>query len=83
MEWYVVVGSFTATIYIVVNILFAKAVIFDDFEIEYFLNPLYIYEENEVNIFGCAVLTVLGNIFLAPIAICYWFCKLCTVGRKR
>lgn len=80
MGWYIV--GFLIGLGIVLNVVFAKCIIFEDFEIENLLNPLCIYEEVEVNVFGCAVLTILGNLLLAPIAVCYWFYKLCTVGRK-
>ena len=46
------------------------------------LNPIYIYEHTSCNIFGTICLTILVN-FLCPIvSICYWFYKLCTIGRK-
>ena len=46
------------------------------------LNPIYIYEHTNCNIFGTICLTILVNL-LCPIAtICYWVYKLCTVGRK-
>lgn len=47
-----------------------------------FVNPVFIYEHNYVNAFGALVLCLLYSL-LCPIAtICYWFYKLCTVGRK-
>lgn len=46
------------------------------------LNPIYIYQHTNCNIFGTICLTILVNL-LCPIAtICYWVYKLCTVGRK-
>ena len=51
--------------------------------IENFINPINVYRLNEVNVFGCILLTILGNIMFPYYAICYWFYKLCTVGRKR
>lgn len=51
--------------------------------IENFINPIYVYMLNKVNVFGCILLTILGNIMFPYYAIWYWFCKLCTVGRKR
>lgn len=47
------------------------------------INPIVIYRNNQVNWFGCIVLTILAHIVAGPIfAIGYWFYKLCTVGRK-
>ena len=51
--------------------------------IENFINPINVYQLNKVNIFGCILLTILGNIMFPYYAIGYWFCKLCTVGRKK
>lgn len=51
--------------------------------IENFVNPVNVYRLNKVNVFGCILLTILGNIMFPYCAIWYWFCKLCTVGRKR
>lgn len=47
-----------------------------------FLNPIYIYEQVRVNWFG-AIMVMLFYTALCPLAaICYWFYKLCTVGRR-
>ena len=51
--------------------------------IENFINPIDVYRLNKVNVFGCILLTILGNIMFPYYAICYWFYKLCTVGRKK
>lgn len=51
--------------------------------IENFINPINVYKLNKVNVFGCILLTILGNIMFPYYAIYYWFYKLCTVGRKR
>ena len=50
----------------------------DDFR---FLNPIWVYKNIKVNIFGTIFLTVLFNIIILPYALIYWFYKLCTVGR--
>ena len=47
------------------------------------INPIVIYEENNINIFGCILLTILGNVVFLPVSICYWVYKLCTVGRSK
>lgn len=56
---------------------------FSDVEGFEFMNPLWWYRNYSVNLFG-AVICSLGFNILCPIgAICYWFYKLCTVGRKK
>ena len=45
-------------------------------------NPLYIYEHTRCNWFGTIVITILWNMYMLPVAICYWTYKLFTVGRK-
>lgn len=54
---------------------------FDAYDVE-FLNPRYLYRRFRVNWFGLTVLTIVLNVLIAPVALCYWFYKLCTVGRK-
>lgn len=46
-------------------------------------NPYWSYKyHTNVNVFGAIMLSLLYTI-LCPIgAICYWFYKLCTIGRK-
>lgn len=47
-----------------------------------FINPLFIYKHNKVNWFGALVIALFYSI-LCPIGtFCYWFYKICTVGRK-
>lgn len=45
-------------------------------------NPVTIYENHKVNYFGAFMITLFSNCSLFIYAICYWFYKLCTVGRK-
>lgn len=47
-----------------------------------FCNPRWIYNHSKTNWFGTICLTILANIAFGPAALCYWFYKLCTVGRK-
>lgn len=47
-----------------------------------FLNPIWIYRNHHVNVFGAAVICLLANILCPMYSICYWFYKICTVGRK-
>lgn len=47
-----------------------------------FINPLFVYKYNKVNWFGALVVALLYST-LCPIGtFCYWFYKICTVGRK-
>jgi hypothetical protein len=46
------------------------------------LNPVEIYDNVDVNWFGCGLLTFLFNIACPPLTIGYWIYWLCTVGRK-
>ena len=46
------------------------------------LNPLYIYKHSNCNWFGVICLTLLVNLICPLLSICYWFCKLCTVGGR-
>lgn len=47
-----------------------------------FVNPVHVYKYNKVNWFGAIVVALIYNA-LCPIgSVCYWFYKLCTVGRK-
>ena len=51
-----------------------------------FVNPVHIYKESNVNVFGAIFVSILTS-FICPIGtILYWFYvgiyKLCTVGRK-
>jgi hypothetical protein len=47
-----------------------------------FCNPNWIYNHTKTNWFGTICLTILANVAFGPTALCYWFYKLCTVGRK-
>jgi hypothetical protein len=46
------------------------------------LNPIWIYYNYKVNFFGAVVICVLYNLICPIVSICYWFYKLCTVGRR-
>jgi hypothetical protein len=45
-------------------------------------NPVVKYENSDFNLFGVIVITVILSIVFMPMAIIYWFYKLCTVGRR-
>lgn len=47
-----------------------------------FFNPEHIYEHNRLNVFGTVMLTIFYNLLSPGAALCYWFYKLCTVGRR-
>ena len=47
-----------------------------------FFNPKHLYKHNRLNWFGVAMLTLFYNLISPISSICYWFYKLCTVGRK-
>lgn len=47
-----------------------------------FVNPIHIHKYNKVNWFGTFIVALIYNA-LCPIgSVCYWFYKLCTIGRK-
>jgi hypothetical protein len=46
------------------------------------VNPLYTYKRYHVNWFGAAVVALIFNCVCPVLSFCYWFYKLCTVGRK-
>ena len=46
------------------------------------INPIVIYNNVNVNWFGCIVLTILAHIIAGPWTCLYWLYKICTVGRK-
>jgi len=46
------------------------------------LNPLYIYKDRRVNWFGALCLALVFNVTSPVVTICFWFYKLCTVGRR-
>jgi hypothetical protein len=47
-------------------------------------NPVENYRRwTSMNWFGVILFTFLLNIICPGLAVCYWFWKLCTVGRKR
>ena len=47
------------------------------------LNPVFIYQyHRRLNVFGTIMLALLYNLLSPVVSVIYWFCKLCTVGRK-
>lgn len=47
-----------------------------------FLQPDVIYHNTKLNYFGVGMMCLVLNLFFLPIALCYWFYKLCTIGRR-
>ena len=45
-------------------------------------NPCYLYRNYRVNWFGAIMLAIFYNLLTPAVSICYWFYKLCTIGRK-
>lgn len=50
--------------------------------LEDMFNPIAIYDNGDFNIFGAILLPIVSTVAFAPMAIIYWFYKLCTVGRR-
>ena len=67
-------------IYIFINLIGLYNFSIEDMEIGF--NPIRVYKEYNVNWFGCIMLVLLAHILFLPIAIIYWFYKLCTCGRR-
>lgn len=67
-------------VYIFINIIFLINLSIEDMETGF--NPIRVYKEYKVNWFGCIMLVLLAHILFLPIAIIYWFYKLCTCGRR-
>lgn len=47
-----------------------------------FVNPIFVYKHNKVNWFGAIVVATAYGLICPIATLCYWFYKLCTVGRK-
>lgn len=48
----------------------------------YIFTPKGIYDHINVNWFGAIVLTLVFNLICPVLSISWWFCWLCTIGRK-
>ena len=79
MEWWLLL-----ILYIVFTVVVGGPVLFIFTEPDgcESVNPLWIYENIDVNWFGVICLSILFHVIALPYAIGYWFYKLCTVGRK-
>ena len=70
---------------LILGYVFINVILFFNLSIEIMesgFNPIQVYKENNVNWFGCIMLVLLAHILFLPIAIIYWFYKLCTCGRR-
>lgn len=47
-----------------------------------FCNPLWLYKNYSVNVFGAILLALVYNLLCPICTIGYWIYKLCTVGRR-
>jgi hypothetical protein len=84
MEGYVILMIFWLIclgIYLLAIITAILGYITDSEGIE-FVNPSVLYSRFKINWFGAYFLAIVFNILDLPLAIAYWFYKLCTVGRK-
>jgi hypothetical protein len=80
MIGYIIAGTVILTaIDMVVMIVFTWAWTCDGLN---FLQPNIIYHNTKLNYFGTGVVFLALNLFFLPMALCYWFYKLCTVGRR-
>lgn len=50
--------------------------------LEDIFDPVVRYDSEEFNLFGVIVTTIVCNTIFLPMAIVFWFYKLCTVGRR-
>lgn len=66
--------------YVFINVIILVGLSIEDMETDF--NPIRVYKENNVNWFGCIMRVLLAHILFLPIAIIYWFYKLCTCGRR-
>lgn len=58
---------------------FMVALCFDSFD---YVNPMWIYKNTNVNVFGAFLLTIFFNMICPIASLCYWIYKLFTVGRR-
>ena len=70
----------------IVGLLIVGGLSHDCLNLGEFFNPIDIYYNTNLNIFGCIVLTILRNILCPLMSIIYWivifFYWLMTVGRE-
>ena len=63
--------------------IFVVVTLTDDMDVlERMFNPITMYYNSNLNIFGVTVLTIIDYTIFFPAAILFWFYKLCTFGRR-
>lgn len=71
--WWLIVGC-------VIQIMWSiNSRYFDGFEV---CNPYWTYTCYEVNWFGACIVSLFYTALCPITSICYWFYKLCTIGRS-
>ena len=78
----ILLGFFTSIIWNAVGYLMCLCIFTMEGGPFDFFNPRWIYAHVRVNIIGCILLTTFAHILCPVVAIGYWICKICTVGRK-
>jgi hypothetical protein len=78
---YIVLGTGALVAFSLIELLFiTDGCGCDDLSV---FNPVENYRRwTNINWFGVILLTFLLNVICPGLAVCYWFWKLCTVGRK-
>ena len=70
-------------IYIIINVCIAGLAIERIISYEGLLNPVEIYRDYDVNVFGAILLMLLGSLLCLPAVPFFWIYKLSTVGRNK
>ena len=70
-------------LYIIINICIVSLAVERVMSYEDLLNPVNIYRDNDVNVFGAILLTLLGHLLCLPAVPFFWIYKLSTVGRSK
>lgn len=75
----ILLWSFLGLIFIAIIFVDTGETLFkaDGFE---FVNPIYIYKNSKVNIFGAIIVSIFMSLICPIGTIIYWFYKLCTFG---
>ena len=82
MAWYYALILLYLIIAMIFSVLTLSAAAGGAISLEECYNPFEIYKNNDVNYFGCIVLTILQHLLMPIPAPFFWLYKLCTIGRK-
>ena len=63
-------------------IVFASVIEIDDFD-DIAFTPKQLYESNDLNMFGCCIVFILGFVFDPLLYILYFIYWICHIGRRR